>query len=222
MLWTARYLYSNDSDIIKALVLPGHDIVLSTLNLEHRKFLADISLQISDTDTKLLYEMLDRPGRNDSDAFVILGNWVDCPVNSVITLAQLKERLKRMNIVNISVCGNKNQNPLLSSHLEQISVMDYWDDSPKLRLDLPQKLQSSWMNVGRLLGISANNLDTVHKQKLELVYEWQRTEGKGATFGALFKAIHRVCELDSILIKDAHFFCEQYVRTLTHVETPNV
>ncbi len=213
VLKTARYLYGDDSDIIGAFIsFTAKDITLNTRFSDHRKFLGDISLQMSDTDTKKLYEILDRPGKNDSDAFSILGNWVDHSRN--VTVTRLKEKLRALNIIDITICDNQSKRQLLSSFLEEISIMDYWDECSELRLNLLQKLQCCWINVGRLLGISENDLESIRTNNLEMIHEWQRREGKGATFGALFKAIQRVFELDSILINDAHFFCEYYLPKL--------
>ncbi len=85
-------------------------------------------------------------------------------------------------------------------------------------LNLFDKLVHCWKCVGSLLGISPNELDiTVLQEKLhkaqpyQLIFNWQRRKGKGATFGALFKAIHRVYHHQRVLVNDAHHFCAYYI-----------
>ncbi len=121
-------------------------------------------------------------------------------------MIRLKEQLKTIDIVDIAVCENKDSSVLLSPHLEDCLILDAFmikDRSPssyKALLDLSGKLERCWKNVGRLLGISPNELDNISLQEkshniidppsYQLICNWQRREGKGATFGALFKAIH--------------------------------
>ena len=85
-------------------------------------------------------------------------------------------------------------------------------------LNLSNKLVHCWKSVGRLLGISHNELDIIvlqenlhQSQPYQLIYNWQRREGRGATFGALFKAIHRVYHHQRVLVNDAHHFCAYYI-----------
>ncbi len=215
VLQTARYLYGDDSNIIEALTSADDNLVLSILEPDHCKFLADISLQIFDK--QQLCHVLERHGDNHLDTYLILSNWVASSTN-MATVARLKERLKAMKYINIQVCENETEHKLLSPHLEKEYILTHWNNTSnyKLRGDLPQKLQCCWRNIGRLLGILENdfasrNQNSDDLDSYQMLYEWQRREGRGATFGALFKAIHRVYVHDPTHIFDAYLFSQQYV-----------
>ncbi len=143
------------------------------------------------------------------------------------SLIRLKEQLSAIDIVDIAVCENKDSNVLLSPHLEDCFILDVFikgdtASSYTALLNLSTKLQNCWRIVGRLLGILPKELDKIDlpEEKLyniidppsyQLIFNWQRREGRGATFGALFKAIHRVFHHQPLLINDAHLFCVHYV-----------
>lgn len=208
VLWTPHYLYSDNSDIINALVSSDQEITLDIGLSDHRKFLADISFQISDDCKQRLCQ--DRPRDEHLDTYMILSNWVAATLPN---MGQFKKLLERVSIINIQVCEEDNEHQLLSPHLEKEYIIKYWSESSKLRGDLPQKLQCSWKDVGRLAGISENDLESKKssdniESSCEMLFEWQK---KGATFGALFKAVHRMSEHRPAFLNDAHHFCIDYV-----------
>ncbi len=141
------------------------------------------------------------------------------------SLIQLKKQLRTIDIASIAVCKNKDSSSLLSPHLEDCSILDVFRVAPSRiyidLLNLSNKLVHCWKSVGRLLGISPNELDIIvlqenlhQSQPYQLIYNWQRREGRGATFGALFKAIHRMYHPDDdqmVLVNDAHHFCVFYI-----------
>ncbi len=142
------------------------------------------------------------------------------------SLTRLKEKLSTIDIVNIAVCDNKDSSDLLSPHLDYCSILDVFTKnllapSYKAMLNLSIKLQNCWRIVGCLLGILPRVLDEIALLKkssnifdllsYQLIYDWQRREGRGATFGALFKAVHRVFHHQPLLVNDAHHFCVHYV-----------
>ena len=185
VLFTSPYLYGVDSDIIRVLTHQSPDIILDTRTSEHLKFLADISLQLSDT--QRLCVALDRPDDVGYDTFTILGNWV-ASQGGAASLTRLKEKLSTIDIVNIAVCENKDSSDLLSPHLEDCLILDIFTKdllapSYKAMLDLSIKLQNCWKNVGRLLGILPRVLDELEKSSniidplsYQLIYNWQRGE----------------------------------------------
>ena len=165
----------------------------------------------------------------DLDTFTILGNWV-VSQGKAASLIRLKEQLRTIDIANIAVCKEKDSISLLSAHLECFSIMDVLKDRlpPKRTyidlLNLSKKLVLCWRSIGRLLGISHIDLEIIAQETFEsqpyhLINNWQRSKGKGATFGALFKAIHRVFHYQIVLVNDAHHFCEHYIRN--HLPIPD-
>ncbi len=232
VLFTTPYLYGADSDIIRVLT-QGQDLILDAQTTEHLKFLADISLQLSNTQ-QLCKALNIRPNEKE-DTFTILGNWV-ASQGRAASLMRLKEQLRTIDIVDIAVCEKEDSSDLLSPHLEDCLILDVFKEGLSIeccsnaKLELPEKLQCCWKNIGRLLGISPNELDKIAKenesdlfeQSYQLIYCWQRREGSGATLGALFKAIHRVfCYHDqSLLVLDAHCFCNYYVLEHLPTQTP--
>ncbi len=164
----------------------------------------------------------------DLDTFTILGNWV-VSQGRAASLIRLKEQLRTIDIANITVCKEKDSISLLSAHLESHSIRGVLKDRfPPKRiytdlLNLSKKLVRCWRSIGRLLGISRNELEIIVEEKFEsqpyhLINNWQMGKGDGATFGALFKAIHRVFHYQVVLVNDAHHFCERYVRN--HLPIP--
>ncbi len=151
------------------------------------------------------------------------------------SLVRLKEQLRTIDIVDIAMYENEDSSDLLSPHLEDHLIMDVFmmkdrsAPSYTAMLNLSIKLQNCWKNVGRLLGISPNELDNIvlpekssniiDPPSYQLIYNWQRREGRGATFGALFKAIHRVFHHQLEMVNDAHLFCVRYVHE--HLPIPS-
>lgn len=227
ILVTSSYLYEDNSDIIRTLTSQADDIILDTQIPDHTKFLADISLQLP-TNTQKLCEALDRPNDQHHDNFTILGNWVSdqhCAAN----LRRLEHILRAVGVTGIALHEEEDfkstSKVLLDTQLNQHSVLKVFREglsgtSSKVKLKLPEKLQCCWKDIGRLLGIPDTEIISIerelrldlYEQSYQMLYRWQRREGKGAKFGALFRAIHRMYHHRPLLVNDAHKYCVHYVQ----------
>ena len=202
-LSTCSYLYGENSDVMETLTNPENDLVLNTQDSDHIKLLADISLQLSNEQLQALSQQ-----SIADDRFEYLGNWVCW--ERLRGNAKLKDLLRHTKSLNIYF-EQEDSNILLKGQLDKLAI-----DSA-LFSELAQKLRACWWEVGYLMGVSPLDIATIREEytpdlcSYQLLCQWQRRNDNEATYGTLFKAVHRMFRYRPIKVNDAHNFCVCHV-----------
>ena len=194
---------------METLINPEKSLVLTTLDSDHIKLIADMSLQLSTAQLQAVSESLDTQYVAD-DPFENLGNWVCSKKGD----ARLKDLLQQLGYSSI-VLKEEDPSPLLNTGLDKKPISCNY----KLFSSLASKIRLCWREVGYLMGISLSEVLTVreeygpdlYRQSYQLLCQWQRRSDHEATYGTLFKAIHRVFRHRSMRIIDAHTYCVRHV-----------
>ena len=185
-LYTSSYLYGEDSDIRKALNSPNVDICLDLQKPDHKKFLADISFQI--TNAPRLREALGlrdyqlqsiesdnaRVGNTNIVTYRLLATWV-CREGQDARLSALKNSFSEIEFKDIllrdtTATKGGGADLLVSPLFDSIPLTDF---SPSLSsttstefewiflCSLLKMLRCCWRSVGHLMGIPDQDLEMV-------------------------------------------------------------
>ena len=192
-----------------------YELVLNTQDPNHIKLLADISLQLSPEQLQALSESGVQGVAKD--CFEIVSNWV-CRKQGY---ARLKDFLQELGYSSI-VLKEETPSPLLNNHLDKQPI------SCGLFTSLALKVRACWKEVGCLMGIPLLDLITIERENssdlyvrsYQLLCQWQRRYDNEATYGTLFKAIHRVFDYNPYLVNDAHNYCVCHINNHPELQSP--
>ena len=171
-----------------------------------------------------------RIGNTSLVVYQLLAKWA-CSKGRDARLSVLKDALSTIGYRDILLCDyhdttaiNEGEADLLiSPHFDSIPLPNF---SPSLSSSseiernflrvLSEKLQCCWRSIGHLMGIPNLDLDTVamehpppeplYEQSYHMIYKWQRKNGRGATYGILFKAIKCLFDRSLDSINDAYCY----------------
>lgn len=194
---------------------------------DHCKLLADISLQLSNSSAlshKLGLEAYqaerisaDYTGDEAEKVYQALMCWV--ARHSSATLHGLLQALSGLKIVGLQLTADDSENcDILDPRLNSICIRD-----GPFMLDIGTEIQHRWKFIGRLMGVSESHISRVEsdnpqhirEQSHQMLLAWQTHSDPRATYGTLFKAIHRVYRHDPFKVFDAWVHANRHSTTLT-------
>ena len=195
----------------------GYELVLNTQDPNHIKFLADISLQLSPEQLQALSESGVQGVAKD--CFEIMSNWVCRKQDD----ARLKDFLQELGYSSI-VLKEETPSPLLNKHLDKQPI----SCDHELISHLALKIRACWKEVGCLMGIPLLDLITIEREygpdlyvrSRQLLDQWQKRYDNEATYGTLFKAIHRVFDYSPYLVNDAHNYYVCHINNRPELQSP--
>ena len=159
--------------------------------------------------------------------YSVLREWLAANAGrySETTLGTLKDALSKVGIEDIKISELSDMSDrgisLLSTSLDTVSIMDSPNDvCREFVLNLSEKLQCCWRQVGSLMGVSkstldieaSQNVDQLHEQAYQMLLTWQnKSKHEAVTYGVLFKAVQRVHDHRPDIVNDARLYCEHYL-----------
>ena len=220
VLTTNANLYAEDSPLKMAFSQQDYgNLQLDLQNADHRKFIVDLSFQLSECERLGHYLQLEKYHieRIQADYSNVTEQTYQLLRMSLsrmpnVTLGQLQHALKGLGVTGLAL---------------RIPVSEEWElrwDSVCVNDDdfvrnLGVKLQYRWKFIGRLLeldeqdlnGIEYCNCEDLGEQSYQMLLRWRKQCGNGATYGRLLTAIQSVFDHDSANICDAWVYAMEYL-----------
>ncbi len=195
-----------------------HDLSLNVSTLDHRKLLAELSLQINDP-RKLAQKLqlaehqverilADYPSDEAEQIYHVLTTWVAGNFPNA-NLTQLLQTVRALGVLGLELVNRSGQ---FQQHFEAATINDRM-----FLVNMGEKLQRRWKNVARLLGVSESTVDGIvydnpqvlNEQSYQMLGKWKRSHGDGATYGVLSNAVHTVYIHDPDSVNDAWLYIDQ-------------
>ena len=139
------------------------------------------------------------------------------------TLGALKDALSKIEVEDIKISELRDASDrgisLISTNLDTIPIGHVSVSRENFLLNMSEKLQCCWRQVGSLMGLPKNILDTqasqndqLHEQAYQMLLTWQKkTKFEATTHGVLFKAVQRLHDHHPSIVNDAWLYCAHYL-----------
>ncbi len=207
-------LYPGESQLVQCLSQRTHDLSLNVSTFDHRKLLAELSLQINEP-RKLAQKLqlaeyqverilADYPSDEAEQVYHVLTTSVAGNIPNA-NLTQLLQTVRAVGVLGLELVNRSGQ---FQQHFEVNDRM--------FLVNMGEKLQRRWKFVARLMGVSEStvegiaydNSQALNEQSYQMLMKWKRSHGDGATYRVLPNAVHTVYIHDPDSVNDARLFIE--------------
>ena len=215
----------------------GADLPLDPQSEDHRRFIADISFQLTKTDFQQLSRVLgikqpevdrivDNCGTDLPERiYQVLLSWMsrNYPNSNIKILLAVLQKL-RISGIELSSWSAESNCSMIYCHISRNSIQ-----CKEFIRAIALEIKQRWKFIGRFIGVSESDVSTVIQEgflenrvwemSFQMLLKWQQQKAEEATYETLLKAIYRVFEHDPSSVCSAWRYCSKHMNTLLIAST---